>query len=110
ALEERLRQRGAVEAEERLARARREAMKRLGLHFLADAGLAEDENADRARGDLLDERAQAVHRRLRSVVFCWRRRLGSADGGVRVRDERARRRAVARVRRAPGPDDDRVAR
>src|SRR4029078_10661228 len=58
ALEQRLREGRAVHAQHRLRRARRELVDAAREHFLADAGLAEDEHADVRRGDALDEGPQ----------------------------------------------------
>ena len=63
ALEQRLGQRRAVEAQERRRRARRAAVDRLGQHLLADAGLAEDQHGERAAGDALGQRVERAHRR-----------------------------------------------
>jgi hypothetical protein len=55
ALEQRRRQRRAVDAGQR-PRPRRQVVQRLGEHLLADAGLAEDEHVDPALGDVAQQR------------------------------------------------------
>ena len=55
-------QRGAVEADERLVRARRLRVEELGDELLAGAGLAAHEHGDVARGDAAGGLEQAAHR------------------------------------------------
>ena len=69
ALEQRLGQRRAVEAQERLRRARRAPVHGLGEHLLADAGLAEDQHADRRRRRRARRaRAAGASRRERTTI------------------------------------------
>ena len=63
ALEERLGERGAVDPQKRTAPAR-QLVHRLRQHLLADAGLAEDQHAGTALGDVLDDRGHAIARRI----------------------------------------------
>src|SRR5262249_61315823 len=57
-LEERVAQCGAVQPYERLLRAGRAAVQLLGHAFLSHSGLAEDEDADVARGYPVDHAAE----------------------------------------------------
>ena len=71
-------------------------MDRLGDAFLADAGLAEDEDGHRRVGDPLDERVDAAHRRIEDDRLAGRRRCGrparralaGAQAGAQVADQR----------------------
>ena len=56
ALDERARDGGAADADHRPVMARTEVVDRLGEHFLAGAGLAEQQHRGRRRRDLLDLR------------------------------------------------------
>src|SRR5439155_22559706 len=64
ALEQRLRERRAVQTHERFVRARRVAADRLGDELLARAALSEDEDARLRRRDLPDHLQEELHLRM----------------------------------------------
>jgi hypothetical protein len=78
ALEQRLRQRGAVEREQRPGPSR-QRVQGVGEQLLADAGLAGDQHVDRAGGDVAD---QTVHAAPGRIVDA--QRLGDAAGRGRA--------------------------
>ena len=68
ALEQALRERRTVDAQERLLRATRAAMDGLGEPLLPDAGLAQQQDVDQAWRDAIDEPVQSVHRALAAAL------------------------------------------
>ena len=104
ALEERLGQRRAVDATRTGLLARRAIVDRPRHHLLADAGLAEQEHADRADRDPIDDAMQLLHgvvvdHEARSVAA---RRRGGRRGGPRLEHDHD----VAEVERVTGRERD----